>query len=169
MINRRYNFDKTISDIDAAYLAGFIDADGTISLSKGRVRKDGSRGMPMPLLLIVNTDWRIIEHAKAVTGVGCSYFTKATKLREDQDRKNWNPVHRYQATGIAAIEIVERLLPYIRLKKEQAEVMIMTPQRTRNYLDVASDDDLELGSKLKDRMLDLNARKKKPQTKLDYL
>lgn len=159
----KYNFEQTISDIDAAYFAGFIDADGTITFGSSRKRPDGSRGLPMPMVLVVNTDWRIIEMLKEQTGVGCAYITKATKLREDQNKENWNPVHRYQVTGLAAIELIQRVRPYLRLKTDRADVVVMSPCRGRDFKSSASDEQIALGARLEKAIRKMNQRKKKTQ------
>ena len=159
----RYDYHSKITDIEAAYIAGFIDADGTITFGTSRKRKDGSRGLPMPMVLVVNTDWRIIELMKKLTGNGCAYQTKATKLRPDQDKANWNPVHRYQITGLAAIELCERVYPYLRLKRDRADVLRMCPCRERDFKQKASDEQITLGHRLENKIREMNSRKSKPQ------
>ena len=163
---KQHNIKERLSETQRAYIAGFIDADGTISLSAGRKRKSGEIGVPMPLVLIVNTDFRIIKFMKEATGVGCSYFTNPTKLRKDQDKRNWNPVHRFQVTGMAAIELIEAVMPYLMLKTPQAKVMIQAPQRGRDFPQFATDEQVAFGKMLKEEMLELNKRKLKTAERL---
>lgn len=115
-----------------AYLAGMIDADGTITASAKKL-KCGGLASPDALVLLVNTNFELIEWIKETVGYGCAYFTKSKPTREDQDQRNWRPVHRYQVTGQAARELLEVILPYLIVKVENAKLCLSLPKRGISY------------------------------------
>ncbi|CAB4223496.1 hypothetical protein UFOVP1672_84, partial [uncultured Caudovirales phage] len=56
-----------ITDTQAAYIAGMIDADGTVTVGQGTTH------LPQPMVLVVNTNYELIDWLKAVVGAGCAY------------------------------------------------------------------------------------------------
>jgi hypothetical protein len=54
-----------LSSIDAAYLAGLIDGEGTVTLT--RVHRNRQRGL---VVAISNTERDILDHVREVVGCG---------------------------------------------------------------------------------------------------
>lgn len=93
-----------------AYIAGFIDGEGCISLAK--------RGKYItPSLQISNTDYDILEW------IGGFYGLKVYDKIADR-RPTRKPSYRLAVFGDKAIQILKDILPYLRVKKEQAEVVL---------------------------------------------
>ena len=149
-----------LSNEDAAYLAGLIDADGTISAQVNSQRnRDGSRRMPVPMVLVVNTDLELIAWLKKVIGYGCSHETKAKPTRPGQNMENWRPVHRFQITGRSAITLVGRVRPYLRVKAEKADLMVRFPCRGKDYSHKASKEQRKMAYDILNALRKLNKRR----------
>jgi hypothetical protein len=108
-----------LCDTDAAYLAGIIDADGCVSIT---AKSTGlSRGEYHPRLVyglriqMCNQD--IIKWIQSVTGVGViyPYVPKNTKHK---------PSWAWNAYTQVGAEVLKETIPYMRVKKRQAELYI---------------------------------------------
>ena len=150
---------QRLSETDLAYLAGLIDADGTVTfqVSSGR-RKNGDTAMPVPMVLIVNSDFALIEWLKEVIGYGCAYETKTRPTRADQNEVHWSKVHRFQLTGRPAIALLRRALPYLRIKRERAELAMRMPMRHWHYKHTAAPHHRETAAILLAQMRTQNRR-----------
>lgn len=144
-----------ISDTDAAYIAGMIDADGMISASVHRA------SVAQPLVCVTNGNFGLIEWLLACIGAGCTYEQKSVPTRADQDRSRWNTVHRYQITGRKAQTLLERCRPYFKVKARQAELVIAIPQRGRDFPLSSSADQKAFGMGCVAKIRALNARGRK--------
>lgn len=96
-----------MTDIELAYLAGFIDGEGTISLRKQQ------RGYYRPLIEIVNTDPLIIEYLHKY------FWQKVTKCRNGRQV----PYLRASLTGFGILPFLQALIPYLKAKKLQANLV----------------------------------------------
>lgn len=146
---------QQISDTDAAYIAGLIDADGCVTCGAPDRRKNRKSNA---LVIITNSDFELIEWLKGVIGAGTSSLTKTRPYRAGQDRTNWNAVHRYQLTGRKAAALIERVLPYMRIKRQQAKLLIEIPMRGRDFSREATPEQLERAASIVDQLRALNRR-----------
>jgi hypothetical protein len=121
-----------ISEVDAAYMAGMIDADGMIT-----VTRRGS--LVMPLVTVHNSYLPLIDWMLATVGAGCAYEQKSEPKRPDQSKERWNKVHRYQLTGRKAQSLLATCRPYLLVKARQADLVIRLPQRGRDFPNSAND------------------------------
>lgn len=107
-----------MSAVDAAYLAGFIDGEGTVMLIR---RANSSVGL---LLTIANTKRPVMDWVTTTTGVGRTF-----------SRGPRNPKHAeafwWQASGDAARSVLVQLLPNLRIKHEQATMAVEFQDRLR--------------------------------------
>lgn len=140
-----------LTDIDAAYIAGMIDADGMIT-----VTRRGS--LVMPLVTVHNSHLPLIEWLLSVIGAGCAYETKTEPKRPDQSKDRWNKVHRYQLTGRKAQSLLQRCLPYLKVKARQATLVIDLPQRGRDFPISANDNQRDAALTILAEIRRLNAR-----------
>jgi len=100
---------KQNKSIQLAYLAGVIDSDGCISINKSKNRYH--------LQILVNSpDGRILDWCYGVFG-GNRYFIKSSEYQE-----NRMDVWRWEITCGKAAELCKKLIPFLRYKKQQAEV-----------------------------------------------
>ena len=98
-----------MNNYELAYLAGFFDADGCISISR-RAQEDYKRGVSYRVLIDVS------QKSTEVLNIFKHYWggaiVKGTRCK------------RWQAYGKTALQCLSDLLPYLRLKKAEAEVAI---------------------------------------------
>lgn len=99
---------KSLSDVEAAYLAGLIDGDGGFYIQE-------SNGIFTPTLRITNTHPVIIDLCNEYGG----YY-----LWQEQTVK-WKPVYRW----IWNLRMLRRYLPkikkFLKIKRKQAEVILL--------------------------------------------
>ena len=109
-----------ISQTELAYLAGFIDGEGTITLN---YRRD--RDSFQPLISITNTDKMIIEWlANIFSGGGITeYNSTHTHSFKYENRKT---LYVYQLGRQSEIvKLLESILPYLKVKKKRAELLLI--------------------------------------------
>ncbi|MDH5232190.1 MAG: hypothetical protein OEY38_19165 [Gammaproteobacteria bacterium] len=98
---------------DAAYIAGLIDGEGTITLI--REHKNENRRL---VLSISNTERYLLEYVLEKVGYG-SISTKKTY----QD--NHTPSFTYKLTSRKALDLVKQIYPYLRTHKlKRAEMLL---------------------------------------------
>jgi hypothetical protein len=102
-----------MNEIDKAYAAGFLDGEGSIYISKGRKLKSGDQ-----LFLCVsvnNTDFAIVRLFK-------DWFNGQTSISPDTRTKR--KLMRLRVYSNQATKLLETLLPYLRVKSEQARLAL---------------------------------------------
>lgn len=101
-------------DTDLAYLAGFVDGEGTISL----YRTSNPKAFRVPLLSVSSTDRYLLESFMRFGG--CIY-AKGRKRPEGHRQ-----AFEYRLRGLAAIDAIEQLFPYLRhaVKRTRAIMII---------------------------------------------
>jgi len=108
---------KELNGIDAAYIAGFLDGEGSIFLTS-RKNKASLR------ISATNTDKNVLDWIIEKIGVGVVH---AGRKESDKNRKTW----MFILNGEAAETLLKQLLPYLIVKKEQAQLAIETQERLR--------------------------------------
>lgn len=108
------------SEVDRAYLAGVIDGEGSIFATYRE--SDHNLGVRVN---VCNTDARLIEWI-AARWVGRVTVTDRTKYGQ-------KPIHRWDADGKNAVEVLRAALPYLVIKREQADVALDLIATTRNH------------------------------------
>ncbi len=102
--------------IELAYLAGAIDSDGTIGIKRStyamRVRGDAGAPTFSERIALRQTSPIIATMLKERFG-GSLYMTKPSAV-------NGKPLYSWAATDVRALECLQALLPYLRIKREQA-------------------------------------------------
>lgn len=105
------------TDTDVAYLAGLIDGEGCIRVKRTKAYKhltgrvNPSYGISIHVRMVEEPAIAFLKH---ILG-GWYYAEKTTHA------SNGRPLFCWQATDTAAAGILKRLLPYLRVKKAQAE------------------------------------------------
>lgn len=115
-------------ETEKAYIAGFLDGEGYIGISVHR-RKDWKRPYYTTQINIYNTDIFVLQSMVENAGVGTIY------LGHRKERPHHKVIYVWRTTGIKAIELLKELLPYLRVKKEQAELAIRFPNDGRTFHD----------------------------------
>jgi hypothetical protein len=96
--------------VDNAYLAGFIDGEGSITLSL-------AKGYPRTGFKISNTRRGVIDWIHANYG-GSIYTCK--RLSEPQKKECF--IIQFNIGD--SRDVLQRVIPYMKVKKEQAEILL---------------------------------------------
>jgi hypothetical protein len=107
-----------VKKLDLAYLAGVMDSDGSFSIGidTWRVRTLARSPAYQEITAIAQCEPQAIQLLKELFG-GCVSFQKARG-------PNRRPMLRWQATNKVAIGAVLKLLPFLRIKRRQAEILL---------------------------------------------
>lgn len=104
------------TSIDAAWAAGIVDGEGCINMVRV------SRTMHWSLRLqIGNTDIRMIDKLVLLFG-GNVHLYRRKKSKDGYKRK---PFWMWQVSGKEAARILNIILPYLIVKREQAELGLL--------------------------------------------
>lgn len=106
-------------DIALAYIAGLVDGEAYIGIKRTKAYKNlTGRINPsfQERIQVRMVDKEAIEFIADTLG-GWYY-------REKPSSKNGRPLYCYQASDKSAAEILQSLLPYLRVKRAQAEVVL---------------------------------------------
>lgn len=101
-----------------AWLAGFVDGEGCITLTRSR----NTCGNPTytPVLIVSQSDKAVLDLIAARLGVGGVYRRNGRKGTSMHKRPAWN----YVVNGRAALAVVAALRPYLVVKREQADALL---------------------------------------------
>lgn len=103
-----------------AYLAGIIDADGTIGIKRStyakRVRKDATQAIYSERICLKQVRHEAVDLLFETFG-GSRYTEKSYS-------KNGKPLHVWQVSDLKAANCARRIRPYLRLKYLQADVCL---------------------------------------------
>jgi len=101
-----------LDEVKKAYLAGLFDGEGSISIRKYR-----ERGHLNIMVSVTNTDPDAI--------MSFSRLAEGRMVKEDRTKRGWKPVFRFiVSTYDSIVKFLEALLPYLKIKKRQAERML---------------------------------------------
>ena len=116
---------NSLSPCDAAYLAGIIDGEGTITLTRTH-RGENRR----PVLSISSTEYALLNYVRTTIGAG----RISGKVRS---RPHHSPSFAYVITGRQALAVLSQVAPYLRTYKlERARLLLdeyvaVTPRNGR--------------------------------------
>jgi hypothetical protein len=106
-----------IAPLDAAYLAGIIDGEGSIMIYW---RESGA----FIKLQVTNTSMTLLNWLVTVTGVGNVHLHKrATETHHE--------THQWITTAAGAATVLAQIRPYLRVKPEQADLAMETYERLK--------------------------------------
>jgi hypothetical protein len=110
---------KEYTDTEAAYMAGIMDGEGTFYIGNySGNRKNGDKHF-QTLIAIATTDKSLMDWLHNIFGGGVRSYTP--KQMAKNSRKQ---VYRWCATSNRMLQICQIILPYLVIKKRQAEIMI---------------------------------------------
>ena len=109
----RPNRGRALDPTEAAWLAGLIDGDGTIALS--RRHKNEHRQLEVS---IANTDFALLEHVKSIVGMG-----RITRKRTVA--RNHTPSGVYQISNRQALSLLNQIYPYLRTYKAKRANLVL--------------------------------------------
>jgi len=99
-----------MASMNLAYLAGIIDGEGCIGFTR-------IRGQLVPRVSVTNTNLQLIEDLKSKFG-GCILTRKPHK-------PNWKPASHWVISNRKAVELIDRIYRYLRVKSDQAKCLFL--------------------------------------------
>ena len=112
---------NTLTEIQKAYIAGFVDGEGSISLLKRKNIECHTWQYCFRIQInVTNTFKAVLDEMQAITGVGKVY------LHSRGTEKN-RTCYRWQVRGLKARSLLWEIIPYLRVKKHQAEIALNFP------------------------------------------
>jgi hypothetical protein len=119
MAARSQYIKKEYTDTQAAYMAGIMDGEGTFYIGNySGNRKNGDKHF-QTVIAVATTDKSLMDWL--VNVFGGSFRAYTPKQMAKNCRKQ---VYRWQATSNRLLHICQIILPYLVIKKRQAEIMI---------------------------------------------
>lgn len=107
-----------MSKCQLAYIAGILDGEGCIAISKKKCRDGTAKGIQYRLYVsVANTDLKMIKFIKQTTGVGSIYKIKRNCERH---KTAW----RWNLWSIQASDLLRDVHSYLITKKNQAKIGI---------------------------------------------
>ena len=141
------------SELDYAYIAGIIDGEGCIDLFKRKSAKYVAGYQLAPRITVTNTDICLLEYIKDFTNLG------TISTYERPNKPHWKRAHLWQLYGSDNIKFfLESLLPYLRVKKQQACLLISFVSKTSKHHQGLSDDERKEQQIIFDQMKLLNKK-----------
>ncbi len=136
---------------DLAYMACFIDGEGTICITNPSSRNGASFGL---LICVTNTHRGAIDWC-----LEC--FGGAINTRHG-NHPVYRPCHIWKTTGARAAAVLQQLLPYFKIKKEQALIGLAFQERLEAYNGhkhkQVSPEERQYRAECQKRLSDLNLR-----------
>ena len=105
----------TWTESELAYFAGIIDGEGTIG-ARNRKNQQGKRYIDF-YLSVANTDERLVLWIQ-------QRFPASVDFRQQRDSDKHRPLYRWTAGTKVAEDYIRAVLPYLVVKKEQAELYL---------------------------------------------
>lgn len=113
--------------VDAAWAAGIIDGEGSIFVMK-QGRDDREREFNYILRVSVqSTDKIMTSELKRMWPEGAEFTVQLDKRPNNSDTMKW------QLSGKRAARFLKEILPYLRVKKQQAETAIKFQETTKKH------------------------------------
>ena len=104
---------KTLSEVDAAYIAGIIDGEGTITLTRTH-RGENRRAV----VSISSTELPLLTYVRSVIGAG----RNTGKVRA---REHHSPSYAYCITSRQALQLLAQVCPFLRTYKSKRACLLL--------------------------------------------
>lgn len=132
-----------------AYLAGIVDGEGCIALNKVKRKENYQYDYYMGILTVVNTDKRLIDWL--LQNFGGNFHT----IKREPPHKT---SYHWHASALATYGILKEILPYLYLKREQAEILMQFRKTVMGSGKHVGERTNRLRKKLSKQMCKLNKR-----------
>lgn len=120
------NTSSLLTSIELAYIAGFFDGEGSITIHENFAPSPRGKSPNHTLQVAIgNTDKRVVEWIHAHFG-GSLTMRKTTK-------PNHRDVMQWIIRSNGASQFLEAILPFLRMKIEQAKIGLSFQNEKGNY------------------------------------
>lgn len=103
-------------ELDIRYLAGFVDGEGCIGITRTKNGLAGNNYRYFPYLAINNTNYEILQRIKTM-------YPKGRKIAEVRNHTG-KPIFSLRIDGNELVNILQDLIPHLIEKKKQAELVL---------------------------------------------
>ena len=112
---------RILTEVEKAWLAGVIDGEGSIFISKVTPKKFRYRRgfFYRPELSVANSNPALLARVREIVGKG--YFGRD---KETKQNPTWKDKWQYKGSGQVLRGILPQILPYLTIKREVAEAML---------------------------------------------
>lgn len=119
-----------LTETELAYIAGIIDGEGTISLSRNKALHSLTGYRFQPRLTIANSNLELIHWLRERLSLG-----KPCVITSHSWRAN-KPVYVCSMMSFRVIGLLKQILPYLIVKKEQAKLVMKYGElrKQKNFL-----------------------------------
>ena len=104
---------KTLSEVDAAYIAGIIDGEGTITLTRTH-RGENRR----PVVSISSTELSLLTYIRSTIGAGRITGKVCAEVHH-------SPSYTYYITSRQALTLLEQVCPFLRTYKFKRACLLL--------------------------------------------
>jgi hypothetical protein len=146
---------KVMSATEAAYMAGMVDGEGSVTLIKAAWKRNRAGFQFQPLLTIANTFRPVLERLVEMCGNGRIVATYNTKHAAHKVG------YRVVFTSNQIRHVLPQLVPYLVIKKRQAELLIEYLGEWRKGLHI-TDESYRRGEDFRQQLRALNQRGNDP-------
>lgn len=117
---------KNLSDLEKSYIAGFIDGEGCLTISR-HPSKDGTKNpyKYSPWISVTNTNLEVMVWLKDITGLGHISLKSFRNIRH-KDAYHW------AIWSNQAFQLLEVLQPFLKVKAPQCKLLLEFYKRKRN-------------------------------------
>jgi hypothetical protein len=114
---------RGMKETEAAYVAGIIDGEGSLTLIHRR--RNEARGWENiePHVRISNTDLELMNYLSVLLGA-------RPYVSHGRPKSHWKPQYTISVSAFAEIAaLLERIMPYLVIKRRRAEIMLRIVRR----------------------------------------
>ena len=108
-----------ITDVEAAYLAGFLDGDGSLGLAWNGRRQSAHI---IAKVSFYNSNQQAINYIANL--IDKQPYTVRYRPRTDNRWYHTKPMLTIGLSGRRALDVIERLYPYLIVKRPQADIVL---------------------------------------------
>lgn len=149
-----------VSDIDWARLAAYVDGEGTIMIAKTEIKTGRKKPQYILTLIVANTDPRLIAWLQGIFGGYNAYsHSSSSRFSTEHGVIKRKICFSWRQHEERAAEIIRHIVPYLIMKREQADVALAYREirkagsKGRKLTDV----DIEMREEMRQKMRSLNS------------
>lgn len=115
-----------LTEAELGWLAGIMDGEGTICLSKEKASRRNHLYARCTIHVIANTNPALIARVTALLSKVEIRYSIGTLIGEQKRAKNWKPAWNVKISTIDAMkDFLEMVRPYLVGKAEQADIAVL--------------------------------------------
>jgi len=123
-LQQPYHVGPIKEPVDRAWLAGMIDADGTLGIRKQAPRPGrGTNPTFIPYLMVCSSDTSGLERCRQITGMGSINLKAAAGTTDGRGINSRRDYYTWRLDGQLASRVIRDIYPYLVIKQIQAQLV----------------------------------------------